>query len=91
MNALALTPQLLRTDTPEYFAAEDLIGTLAQQKKPFTLLSAIQGHGMSAIQQLRKPSEPSQATDAGGPFYEVLTAEELARRWKVPTSWVKRM
>jgi hypothetical protein len=44
---------------------------------------------MSATQQLRKPSEPSQAAHAGGPFYEVLTAEELARRWKVPTSWVR--
>jgi hypothetical protein len=24
-----------------------------------------------------------------GPFYEVLTAEELASRWRVPESWVR--
>jgi hypothetical protein len=39
---------------------------------------------MSALHQLRKPEPP-----AGGPFYEVLTAEELAKRWKVPASWVR--
>jgi hypothetical protein len=26
---------------------------------------------------------------AGGPFFEVLTAEELAQRWRVPPSWVR--
>ena len=26
---------------------------------------------------------------ASGPFFEVLTAEELARRWRVPESWVR--
>jgi hypothetical protein len=24
-----------------------------------------------------------------GPFFEVLTAEELAERWRVPQSWVR--
>ena len=24
-----------------------------------------------------------------GPFYEVLTAEELAARWRVPATWVR--
>jgi hypothetical protein len=24
-----------------------------------------------------------------GPFFEVLTAEELAERWRVPASWVR--
>ena len=24
-----------------------------------------------------------------GPFFEVLTAEELASRWRVPESWVR--
>jgi len=24
-----------------------------------------------------------------GPFFEVLTAEELAQRWRVPPSWVR--
>lgn len=24
-----------------------------------------------------------------GPFFEVITAEELAKRWKVPASWVR--
>ena len=28
-------------------------------------------------------------TCAVGPFYEVLTAEELASRWRVPESWVR--
>jgi hypothetical protein len=26
---------------------------------------------------------------AAGPFFEVLTAEELAERWRVPESWVR--
>lgn len=26
---------------------------------------------------------------ANGPFFEVLTAEELATRWRVPESWVR--
>lgn len=26
---------------------------------------------------------------AGGPFFEVLTAEELASRWRVPESWIR--
>lgn len=26
---------------------------------------------------------------AGGPFFEVLTAEELAQRWRVPESWIR--
>jgi hypothetical protein len=24
-----------------------------------------------------------------GPFFEVLTAEELAERWRVPASWIR--
>ena len=28
--------------------------------------------------------------DSGGPFYEVLMAEELARRWKVRPSWIRQ-
>jgi hypothetical protein len=24
-----------------------------------------------------------------GPFYEVIEAEELAKRWKVPASWIR--
>lgn len=39
-----------------------------------------------SVTQLRKP-ESSPA--AGGPFFEVLDAEELAKRWKVPASWVR--
>lgn len=39
-----------------------------------------------STQQLRK-IEPS--LPAAGPFYEVMTAEELAKRWKVPASWVR--
>ncbi len=31
----------------------------------------------------------AQNTPAGGPFFEVLTAEELAQRWRVPPSWVR--
>jgi hypothetical protein len=41
---------------------------------------------MNTVAQLRKPEPPPPA---GGPFYEVLTAEELAKRWKVPASWVR--
>ncbi len=26
---------------------------------------------------------------AAGPFFEVLTAEELAARWRVPESWIR--
>ena len=26
---------------------------------------------------------------SSGPFYEVLTAEELAARWRVPATWVR--
>jgi hypothetical protein len=26
---------------------------------------------------------------ASGPFFEVLTAEELAWRWRVPESWIR--
>jgi len=26
---------------------------------------------------------------AKGPFFEVLTAEELAERWRLPASWVR--
>lgn len=25
----------------------------------------------------------------GGPYFEVLTAEELAQRWRVPESWIR--
>ena len=32
-------------------------------------------------------SEHNKFTD--GPFFEVLTAEELAKRWHVPESWVR--
>jgi hypothetical protein len=28
-------------------------------------------------------------TPGDGPFYEVLTAEELAERWRVPATWVR--
>jgi hypothetical protein len=31
----------------------------------------------------------AQYTQAQAPFFEVLTAEELARRWRVPSSWVR--
>jgi hypothetical protein len=31
----------------------------------------------------------AQNTPAEGPFFEVLTAEELAQRWRVPPSWVR--
>jgi len=31
----------------------------------------------------------AQITPAEGPFFEVLTAEELAQRWRVPPSWVR--
>jgi len=41
---------------------------------------------MSALQQFRKPTE---AIHASGPFFEVIDAPELARRWKVPASWVR--
>jgi hypothetical protein len=26
---------------------------------------------------------------AAGPFFEILTADELAQRWRVPPSWVR--
>jgi hypothetical protein len=28
-------------------------------------------------------------TPANGPFFEVLTADEVAQRWRVPPSWVR--
>ena len=28
-------------------------------------------------------------TSAGRPFFEVLTADELAGRWRVPESWIR--
>ena len=31
----------------------------------------------------------AQSTSTLGPFFEVLTAEELAERWRVPASWVR--
>ena len=31
----------------------------------------------------------AQNTPADGLFFEVLTAEELAHRWRVPPSWVR--
>ncbi len=31
----------------------------------------------------------AQNARAEGPFFEVLTAEELAQRWRVPASWVR--
>jgi hypothetical protein len=31
----------------------------------------------------------AQNTSAGGLFFEVLTAEDLAQRWRVPPSWVR--
>jgi hypothetical protein len=34
--------------------------------------------------QLRAQNMPP-----AGPFFEVLTAEELAQRWRVPASWVR--
>jgi hypothetical protein len=40
---------------------------------------------MSSVTQLRKEPSPVAAL----PFFEVLTAEELAKRWKVPASWVR--
>ena len=34
--------------------------------------------------------EQSEHNKAGtGPFFEVLTAEELAARWRVPESWIR--
>jgi hypothetical protein len=27
--------------------------------------------------------------DFGGPFYEVLTSEDLAKRWRVPPTWIR--
>jgi hypothetical protein len=32
-------------------------------------------------------SEPKAG--AAGPFYETLTSEELAARWKVPETWIR--
>lgn len=32
-------------------------------------------------------SEQNKA--AGGPFFEVITAEELASRWRIPESWIR--
>jgi hypothetical protein len=40
----------------------------------------------ATVQQLRKPIE---AVHASGPFFEVIDSEELAKRWKVPSSWVR--
>jgi hypothetical protein len=31
----------------------------------------------------------AHSTPVGAPFFEVLTAEELAERWRVPASWVR--
>jgi hypothetical protein len=31
----------------------------------------------------------AQYTPPQGPFFEVLTAEELAQKWRVPPSWVR--
>jgi hypothetical protein len=31
----------------------------------------------------------AQNTRVEGPFFEVLTAEELAQRWRVPSTWVR--
>ena len=31
----------------------------------------------------------AQNTTAEGPFFEVLTAADLAERWRVPPSWVR--
>ena len=33
--------------------------------------------------------QPGNKTTSAGPPYEVLTAEELASRWRVPESWVR--
>lgn len=30
-----------------------------------------------------------KATGSDGPYYEVLTAEQLAERWQLPTSWIR--
>jgi hypothetical protein len=38
------------------------------------------------LQQLRKPTE---AVQSGALFFEVIDAPELAKRWKVPASWVR--
>jgi hypothetical protein len=38
---------------------------------------------MSALTQLRKP-EPR----ANAPFFEIIDADELAARWKVPKTWI---
>jgi hypothetical protein len=33
--------------------------------------------------------QPENNSDLCGPFGELLTAGELAARWKIPTSWVR--
>jgi hypothetical protein len=39
----------------------------------------------ATIQQLRKPSEVAQS---GAVFFEVIDAQELATRLKLPKSWI---
>jgi hypothetical protein len=38
---------------------------------------------------MRGEQSEHSKTAAGGPFFEVLTAEELAGRWRVPESWIR--
>ena len=37
-----------------------------------------------------RPIPTERPTPTGGPFYEVLTAEELAARLRVPVTWVRQ-
>ena len=39
----------------------------------------------ATVQQFRKANEAL----AGGPFYEVVDAAELGKRWRVPKSWIQ--
>jgi hypothetical protein len=39
---------------------------------------------------MKIPGDQLENRNCGaGPFYEVLTAEELATRWRVPETWVR--
>ena len=54
---------------------------------------SMNSHTLELIE--RKPMKAAGAqlgahnTPAEGPFFEVLTAEGLAERWRVPASWVR--
>ena len=40
---------------------------------------------------MKTPGARLEHTNGGlsGPFFEVLTAEELSERWRVPASWIR--